>query len=593
MLSLEKIYDADSWNRFRERVREGSENSEPSLLLQPKYDGIAVSLRYIEGKLIQAATRGDGWHGQDITAHVLAIAPKVGQLHADSGTTTSPALLEVRGEIHAPLDRFQALNEERRASGLEGYLHPRNFAGGVLARDQADDEELACLELVIFGIGAWEPSRHRPTTESALLQKLKLLGLPVVPRVKELSLEESSWEAILHFAEDRNEWAYPVDGIVAKVNEYELQNTLGLGATAPRWAAAIKFAPPEALTTLRAVVPEVGRTGVLTPVAEFDPVLLSGAEISRASLHHYAHVEALGLHLGDTIHVERAGEIIPQVSRVEADRRASDAVPITPPTHCPSCHAETIREGVAIYCPNASCTGRLVRRLEHFASDNAMAIDGLGRETLEYLVRIGAIRSLEDIFALSEEQLAHHGVRDASRVHDAIEASKEQPLWRVLVALGIPQIGPARAKILATSLSSLRELLDPFALDQMELPTIVSEQLRSFLAESVNRQTIAALASAGLGKPRTLSGTQTPLTDRIFVFTGTLRDMSREEAVARVEALGGAARSRVSGTTDYLVVGINPGGKLEEARQRNVTILDEAAFLQLLAEAADGTTPEE
>lgn len=585
MLSLDKIYEPDAWESFRKRLAEASVDREVEVVMQPKFDGIAVDLRYLEGKLDQASTRGDGHHGQDITAHLRAIAPESEHLGGDG---PFPTLVEIRGEVFASFETFAKLNDARKESGLEPFAHPRNFAGGALAGETLSPEAAHALDLVVYAIGTWEPQTTVPESETALHERFVAWGLPAIPVERHLPLSAATWDAIQAFGHDRREWPFPTDGVVVKANDRRLQTELGLGATAPRWAVAVKFAPPQAPTILRAVVPEIGRTGVLTPVAEFDPVVISGAEISRASLHHYDLVAALDLHLGDTIHVERAGEIIPQVVRADPTQRAPRAVAIAPPSVCPNCESATERRGVALYCPNAHCPGRLVRRLEHLASESALSIDGLGPETLEFLVRNGEIDSIDDLFELTEEDLRSSGIRNAEAIVASLTKSRGAPLWRVLIGLGIPEIGPARAKQLAATLPSLDALLDHEAWQEIEVPDVIRENVDTFLADPGYRATVAKLAELGIGTAKTTPIGDGLLSGTTFVFTGTLRAMTREEAISAVEALGGITRSSVSGATDYLVVGINPGKKLEEARARaSVKVLDEAAFLALL-ESAEG-----
>jgi DNA ligase (NAD+) len=587
MLSLGNAYSAEELEAFDERVRKGLGDEAYEYVVELKVDGVAVSLRYEKGRFVQGSTRGDGVRGDDISANLRTV-----RSIPLSFTAKNPSLqtLEARGEIYLPRKGFDRLNEEREREGEALFANPRNAAAGSLKL--LDPALVANRPLDIFIYGVAESPGGRYRTHYETLMALKQAGLRVNPHVRCCrTLEETvrycnDWEA------RRDTLDYDIDGMVLKVNRFDQQLKLGQTAKEPRWAVAYKFPAREAVTKLNNIVLRVGRTGAVTPTAELEPVNLSGTTVSRATLHNADEIGRKDIRIGDTVVIEKGGEIIPKVVRVVTEKRTGWEKPFRMPEACPDCGGKLRRdeEEVAWRCENVACPAQLKRTLEHFAGRGAMDIEGLGTVMVEALVDKGLVRDYGDLYSLKMKDLLaleRMGEKSASNLLAGIEASKERPYERVLFALGIRHVGLTAARVLAERFPSLDELskATPEAIDEIPgVGTTIAQSLADFFSRKSNLAVIAKLREAGVrlkaekegaGKPKKLAG-------KTFVLTGILQRYSREEASEKIIALGGRTSDSVSKKTDYLVVGSEPGSKLKKARSLNIKILTEEEFEKLI-----------
>lgn len=459
MLSLDKVQRDAELRSFAARVARLAGQEEVALVVEPKYDGLAVSLTYEGGRLVRALTRGDGREGEDVTANVARIKGVPGELAGE----VRPAVIEVRGEVYVPWADFARVNAAREQTGEPPFAHPRQLAAGTLR--QADGAAVAerGLRLVCFGVGACEPRRALPATQRDLARRFREWGLPAIEASWPARGAEELVRAVAACGRARSVLPFAVDGAVVKVDARELQEEMGAGEAAPRWAVAFKFAPERVETKLLAITLQVGRTGVLTPVAELAPVRLGGATVARATLHHREEIARRDLRVGDTVYVEKAGDVIPAIVGVNLARRPSEAAPFEFPAECPACRepVEADEGGVQVRCGNAACPALVRRRVEHYASRASVGIDGLGPAVIERLVSSGLVRDLPDLYRLRRHHLLALGrmsEKTADRLVAAIERSKQAELWRVIHGLGLPQVGPAAARKLARQHGSLAAL---------------------------------------------------------------------------------------------------------------------------------------
>ncbi|ROR32253.1 NAD-dependent DNA ligase LigA [Inmirania thermothiophila] len=593
MLSLDNAFDEGEVAEFDRRVRERLGVARVAYACEPKFDGASVSLRYEDGVLVRAATRGDGRRGEDVTPNARTIRTVPLRLLGAGW----PRVLEVRGEVVIPREAFARLNEARRAAGEPPFANPRNAAAGSLR--QLDPGVTAARPLVFVPWGFGELSEPLAPTHSASLRRLAAWGFRLSGQLETAEGVEGCLAYYRRILAQRAAFPFEMDGVVYKVDDLAACEALGATARAPRWAVAHKFPAEEAATVVEAIEPSVGRTGVITPVAVLRPVQVGGVTVSRASLHNQDEVERKDVRVGDTVIVRRAGEVIPEVVAVVRDRRPPGTRPWRMPERCPVCGSRVERlPGEAahrcmggLYCP-AQRKGAIL----HFASRRAMDIDGLGEKLVEQLVGRGLVRSPADLYRLRREDLVgleRMGEKSAQNLLRAIEASKETTLARFLYALGIPQVGEATAAALARHFGDLDAVMaaDVEALQQVpDVGPVVATAIHDFFREAHNREVIEALRRAGVRWPREAPAArrEAPLAGRTFVLTGTLTSMTREEAKARLEALGARVSGSVSRRTDALVVGAEPGSKLARARELGIEILDEAAFLDLLARLEGG-----
>ncbi|MCU0314105.1 MAG: NAD-dependent DNA ligase LigA [Solirubrobacteraceae bacterium] len=566
-------------------AREGIEDPAFAYVCEPKVDGLAMSIVYRDGVLERGATRGNGQVGEDVT-HNLRTIPTVPLTIEDA-----PPFVEVRGEVYMSLGDFAALNERRAAAGESTFMNPRNSAAGTIRQL---DPRLAAerpLRLWAYGIGASDGLRLESQWEA--LEWLRERGFPVNPDIVRLDAEDEVVARCLEWQARRGALDFEIDGVVVKVDDAELQRRLGVVGRDPRWAIAWKFPPTTTVTTLRAVHWNPGKFGDLHPYAELEPVHVGGVTVRMATLHNEEDLARKDLRVGDEVIVLRAGDVIPQVlsPAPHVVERAGRAAPPRPPERCPVCETPTVKpeDHVFTKCPNRDCPGRRWQLLKHFASRGAMDIEGLGEKQAELLMTRLGVRDAGDYYAVSAEQLVElegMGEVSAGRLVAAIAASKERPFARVLFGLGIEGVGEVTGRSLAQRFRSIDALLAAGPEEIAETPgigPIVAQLIHDQLADERMRDLIARLRAAGLrleeeGPPPG----EGPLAGRAFVLTGTLPELTREQATERILAAGGRVTTSVSKKTDYLVAGDSPGSKLEKAERLGVPVLDEAALLELL-----------
>ncbi len=595
MLSLDNAFSREDLENFDRRVRERLDTmDEIEYSAEPKLDGAAINLWYERGELSRAATRGDGTVGEDVTHNVRTIKSVPLRLRGDD----LPYQVEIRGEIFMTRAGFARLNEQARKTGDKVFANPRNAAAGSLR--QLDPRLTASRPLALFAYGlgtltgATLPGRH-----SEVLGLLRDWGLPVAPDTEVVRGVEGCLGYYGRMLARRDRLRYDTDGVVYKVDLLALQVRLGAVARAPRWAVAHKFPAEEQLTRVEAVEFQVGRTGVLTPVARLEPVFVGGVTVSNATLHNLDELHRKDVRAGDTVIVRRAGDVIPEVVSVVLDRRPTGAAVVKAPDTCPVCASAVVRsEGEAAL----RCTGGLVcpaqrkESLRHFASRRALDIEGLGTQLIDQLVDAGLVRSPGDVYRLTAAQLAaleRMGERSASKLLGAVDRSRSTTLERFLYALGIPEVGEATSKALARHFVRLDDLMAASEEQLEEVPDVgpvMAGQIASFFREPHNREVIDDLRSLGVhwdeNAPAVPAAAPAPLKGKTFVLTGTLSTMSRDEAAARIEALGGKVTGSVTSKTSYLVVGDSPGSKLAKAEKLGVEVLDEGGFMGLIDRGA-------
>lgn len=593
MLSLDSIVDQNEVQAFDQRMKRALETPFVEYSAEPKFDGLSVELMYDHGIFTRGATRGDGTTGEDVTVNLRTIRSLPLQLHAQSGL---PDHLVVRGEVYMRLDDFQALNRRMTERGDDAFANPRNAASGSLR--QLDSTITATRPLVVTCYEIMALSRPAPPTHWDELDTLAQWGLPA-PVLRRLC---ASIDEVMAFHREtesmRDQLPYEIDGVVVKVNRRDWQGRLGMKSRSPRWAIAYKFRPRKEITIVQDIVVSVGRTGTLTPVALLKPVEVGGVTISRATLHNADEVARKDVRIGDTVKVERAGDVIPAIAErvpVHGEQRGS---PFCMPNHCPVCGSSVGREGAYYYCTGQLvCGAQLKGAIEHFASKQALNIEGLGKKTVAQLVDEGLVRSLADLYRLTNDDLvALEGFADrsATLLVESIAGSKTVSLDRFLMGLGIRQVGQHIAKVLAREFGSLEEIMsaDRERFQQIrEIGPEISEGLVVYWSEPHNREVIAQLQESGVQvAPGMATGDRrkSPLAGKTFVFTGGLDHFTRESAQQAVETAGARVSSSVSKKTSYLVVGRDPGSKLDQARTLGVTILTEQEFAALIGEDEKG-----
>ena len=586
MLSLDNAFGEEEVRDFDRRVRERLGAGRVRYACEPKFDGASVSLRYEEGVLVEAGTRGDGYRGEDVTPNVRTIRTVPLRLQGEGW----PRVLEVRGEVVIPKDDFRRLNEERLARGEPPFANPRNAAAGSLR--QLDPKVTAARPLAFFPWGFGELSEPIAGSHSAALARLRGWGFRVTEHLEVADGIERCLDYYRRILALRDELPFEMDGVVYKVDDLAACEQLGYTARAPRWAVAHKFPAEEATTVVEDIIASVGRTGVITPVAVLRPVRVSGVTVTRASLHNQDEVDRKDVRIGDTVIVRRAGEVIPEIVAVIKEKRPRGARRWRMPERCPVCGSQVVRlPGEAahrcmggLYCP-AQRKGAIL----HFASRRAMDIDGLGEKLVDQLVEKGLVEDPADLYRLRKEDLValeRMGEKSAANLLAAIERSKSTTLARFLYALGIPQVGEATAQALAEHFGDLDAIMKATPEQLEEVPDVgpvVARAIHSFFRERHNRDVIRRLLKAGVHWPRPRRrAAGAPLAGLTFVLTGALESMTREEAKAKLEALGAKVTDSVSRRTSYVVVGEAPGSKLDKARALGVPTLDERAFLELL-----------
>jgi DNA ligase (NAD+) len=591
MLSLENAFSETEAREFDERLKRFLRSAEEfDYVLEPKMDGCAVELVYERGRLTVGSTRGDGYRGENVTQNLKTIRTIPLSLLAEAAP--APELLEVRGEVYMDLPEFKQLNEDRLARGEPAFANPRNAAAGSLR--QLDPKITAARPLKIYCYGVGEVRGRKFDTQWEVLQDLKQWGLRVNPLIERGRGIDAAIEYHRQLEHQRHGLAYEIDGMVIKVDSLALQERLGTKTRSPRWALAYKFAATQATTKVLAIEVNVGRTGAVTPMAVMEPVEVGGVTVSRATLHNEDEVARKDVRVGDTVLVQRAGDVIPEVVKVIIEERPPGAQPFKMPGKCPVCGTELVRPvGEKVTrCPNPDCFGSLTRGIQHFAGKNAMDIDGLGEKIVQQLVEVGLVKDVSDLYRLSEDDLIpleRFAEKSAQNLIQAIENSKKIPLWRLLNALGIRYVGEATAQVLTQHFQKLEDLMEASKEELLQVEGVgeqVAASLREFFTEARNRALIQKLRENGIRGLPPEAPAASPLAGKTFVFTGGLEHFSREEAKALVTARGGKVTSSVSAKTDYVVVGADPGSKLAKARELEVEILDEAAFADLLKRSA-------
>jgi DNA ligase (NAD+) len=650
MMSLDNTYSQEEVRDFVKRVQKLLPDEKLEWVVEPKVDGVAVSLRYENSVFTTGATRGDGTTGDDITANLKTIrsvplkiafvaalvkARKTDDLFGLQNraltSAATPEALEVRGEVFLPLAGFEKLNAERKSAGEELFANPRNAAAGSLK--QLDPKIVAKrpLDIILYGTGAPStasaktgsqlagPVLGAPQSQRELLNFLKSLGFKIPERTWFCKSEDELIAAIAELDRVRKKFAYETDGAVIKLNSFEQQRRVGATAKAPRWAIAYKYAPEQAETKLNAITIQVGRTGALTPVAELEPVFLAGSTISRATLHNEDYIREKDIRIGDTVVIEKAGEVIPAVVSVVFKKRGGGEKRFTFPKTCPECGAKVSRsirrgelhepqtksedgdscnsplrdeeENVVLRCVNPNCPAQVRGRLEHWCARGAMDIEGGGEVLAAKLVKSGLVHDVADLYSLKMEPVAaleRMGEKSAKNFIDAVAASKSRDLWRVLFGLGILHVGAGVAKALARHFATLDQVFAASAeqlTETEDIGKVIAQSIVHWHGQPENRKLVERLSQAGLNfksslyQPAAKAG---PFAGKTFVLTGTLPTLTREETTAKIEMLGGKVSGSVSKKTDFVLAGEDAGSKLDKAQKLGVKIIGEAEFLKML-----------
>lgn len=598
MMSLLSIFSEAELRSFDESCRKEAGGA-VEYWAEPKFDGLAIELVYSNGMLDIAATRGDGVTGENVTENVRTIKQVPLRLRRPRGEAL-PQRLEVRGEVYMRVADFETLNHRREEAGEPLFANPRNAAAGSLRQLDAGITASRPLAMFSYDLGLHEDLDF--DTQQDVITALRHWGLPVNERVKLCGDIDEVFAYHAEMLERRDDLPYEIDGVVIKVNERALQEQLGARSRSPRWAVAFKFPPRQETTRINWILPSVGRTGAITPIAMLEPVHIGGVTVSRASLHNQDEIERKDIREGDTVLVQRAGDVIPQVVMVIKEQRPESAVPYHLPEHCPVCGTPVVREeGEAVTrCPSVDCPAQLEGRLEHYASRGALDIEGLGERWAGILTSRGFVRHLYDLYALSKEQLMtleRMGPKLAENLLAAIEQSKATTLARFIYGLGITHVGGVVAELLANAFCDMQALMDA---TREQLETVagigpeIAGQVHDFFAQEQNRQVIEKLLAAGVNPKcpeRPVMEAQT-LASKTFVLTGTLDNFTRDEASAAIQARGGKVTGSVSKRTDYVVAGADPGSKLTKAQELGVTVLDENGFIELLGDSTTGEQTE-
>lgn len=588
MLSLDNAFSDQELSEFDRRVRERLNVASVEYVAEPKLDGLAISILYEQGSLVRAATRGDGVRGEDVTHNVRTIAAVPLRLRG----ADYPARLEVRGEVYMPKAGFEALNRRAREQGEKAFVNPRNAAAGSLRQLDPRITAQRPLAIYCYGVGLVE-GEALPDTHMETLAELRRWGLRVSPEVERVAGLEQMLDYYRALGQRRNDLAYEIDGVVYKVNRLDQREVLGFVARAPRWAVAHKFPAQEEMTRLLDIEVQVGRTGAITPVARLEPVFVGGVTVSNATLHNQDEINRKDVRVGDTVIVRRAGDVIPEVVSVVLSKRPKGAKPFTMPTQCPVCGSDVIRaegEAVARCSGGLFCAAQRKEAIKHFASRRAMDIDGLGDKLVEQLCEQDLIHDPADLYRLTQAQLAgleRMGEKSARNLIQALEKSKQTTLARFLFALGIREVGEATAQGLAhwfTTLEAIESATEDALQEVPDVGPIVAAHIHAFFQQPHNLEVIEKLLKAGVQWPaiEPRAEADLPLQGQTVVLTGSLSEMTRDEAKQRLQALGAKVTGSVSKKTDLVIAGAEAGSKLAKAEKLGIEVLDEAGFLALL-----------
>ena len=587
MLSLDNTFNVDEVRAFHQRVVKALPDIEESSIeyvVELKFDGLAVTLTYENGKLVRGATRGDGVQGEDVTANLKTIRSIPLEISAEPFKK-----IEVRGEVYMPRKEFQRLNVLREEVGESPFVNPRNAAAGALRVLDPAVTDSRKLGVFIYSVGFLD--NNICETHSELQKNLASLRFPVNEHNRWCSNFEKTLALIEEWRTKKNDLDYEVDGLVIQLNSLAYRKRLGNTSKFPRWAVAYKYEAEQAETEVLKIVCQVGRTGSITPVANLEPVFVSGSTVSRATLHNEDEIRKKDIRVGDRVVIEKAGEIIPKVVRV-VDLQSMRNKPFKMPTLCPECQTRIFRpEGEAAWrCVNAACPAQLKERLKHFASRKAMDIDHMGPAVIDQLVESGRVKNFSDLYTLKQEEvvgLERLAEKSAKNLIDAIENSKYAGLARLLFGLGVRHVGQRAASILAETFRSIKVLKETSFEDMesvMEIGPVIAESLKSFLDQEANMRDIENLSNSGIvvEDPEAARKEVGVLAGKQFVLTGTLSEFSRDEAKKKIESLGGRVTSAVSTKTDYIVAGKDAGSKLTKAKKIEITVLDEKEFQKLI-----------
>ena len=589
LYSLNDAFSQGELEAFDARVAKALGHHNYSYECELKIDGLSISLRYEEGRFVRGATRGDGSVGENITENLKTV-------RSIPMTLPEPISIEVRGECYMPKESFMKLNEAREQEGLETFANPRNAAAGSLR--QLDTKVTAQRNLSTFLYTVAEFGPLEVATQEDALQALERLGFKINPNRRICQTVDEIWEYITEYHEKRADLPYEIDGIVIKVNDLNLQGELGFTVKAPRWAIAYKFPPEEAETVIREIEWTVGRTGVVTPTAVMDPVVVAGTTVSRASLHNMDYIEAKDLRLNDHVIIYKAGDIIPEVDHAIVEKREAASTPYPKPTHCPVCGSELVHleEEVALRCINPKCSAQMKEGLSHFVSRQAMNIDGLGPKVIEQMYEKELVKDVADLYYLTQEQLLTLDKvkeKSANNLLNAIEASKANSAERLLFGLGIRHVGAKAAKILLEHYETIENLSQAKAEDILNLHTMgetIANSLTTYFANDEVHELLAELKKAGvnlryLGVTQAqLASVESPFKDKTIVLTGKLTTYTREEAKAKIESLGGKVTGSVSKKTDLVIAGADAGSKLTKAQSLGIEVWSEEQMVEALAD---------
>jgi DNA ligase (NAD+) len=604
MMSIDNTYSEEEVRAFDERVRKGLGGEQPAYVLEPKIDGTSLSLRYEEGRLVLAATRGRGNVGDDVTVNARTIRAIPLVLPRDGMPVPLPPILEVRGEVYMENEDFQRVNREIEAEGEEPYVNARNLTSGTLRRLDPKIVARRRLRFLAHGVGQVEPMPA--TSYWELTQLLRDWGFPLPQEVSRVEGIDEAITRIHEFEKARPKLPYLTDGMVVKVDSFAHRDRLGATSKAPRWVVAFKYETEQQPTVLKNVRWQVGKGGNLTPVGELAPVFISGVTVTNVTLHNIDQIKRLDLHLDDTVIIERAGEVIPYVVEAVTDKRPKGAKPVEPPTKCPSCGAKVERDGDTPYirCDNPGCPAQLKERLRWFCQRGQMDIEGLGDVLVDQLVEGGYVREFADLYTLQPETIAGLtseveqgdkvvkrtvGEKVATKVVENIKRSRQQPLDRLLAGLGIRHVGNRVAHVLASHLGSLSAIAaasEERLSEVNEIGPAIAKSVHDFFHSRTGQQTIANLQAAGIDPQIEIvapeAAANLPLAGKTIVVTGTLKKYSRDEIQAKIAALGGRAASSVSKKTDFVLAGDEAGSKLDKAQKLGVKVLTEEEFEQFI-----------
>ncbi|MCE5187459.1 MAG: NAD-dependent DNA ligase LigA [Planctomycetaceae bacterium] len=589
LLSIDNTYNESELREFDKRVRKGLEGTSYDYTIDPKIDGLAITLRYVSGKLLYGATRGDGRRGDDVTANLRTIRAIPLTLKGKGW----PEQFDVRGEVYMPKRAFAELNAAKVEAGEPEFANPRNAAAGSLKL--LDARITARRKLSFFAYSVGLGSTEVADCHFDALMKLRQWGLPVNPHTQEAADIDKVLEVCRMWEQKRLELDYQIDGLVIKVNRYDQQDVLGTTGRSPRWCIAYKYAAEQADTVVESITVQVGKSGILTPVANLTPVKLAGTTVKRASLHNFDILQKLDVRTGDTVVIEKAGEIIPQVVTVKLQtRQAHAAKPYTPPAACPVCGGAVKKDenGVYLRCINLKCPAQIRERLQYFAGKGQMDIDGLGPALIEQLVEKGFVKDFADIYRLRFDQivqLERMGDKSTAHVMDSIAASKTRPLWRLIAGLGIRNVGGQSAQILANAFGTLELLMaaSKERLQQIEqIGPVAAQSIYEYLHDADNVHVIEGMLEAGVNPEQPQARKSEALAGMTIVVTGTLKHFSRQQIEQAIKDNGGKTAGSVSKKTSFVVAGENAGTKLDKAHQLGIDVIDETEFMKRIGQSS-------